>query len=205
MQCLYIDLASNKGLLALVNESSVMAAEHIDQRLEDRELLPRVETLLQGAKCDFSDLTHIACVVGPGGFMSLRVGVALANTLGDQLGIPSAGVHLSDVYAARTQNALWLHSTKKQELFVRGFGEAAKTWPEATHVTLEDLLNILRRDAPFARLLWAGELIPEHRGAIETLGIQECTPCPIEEILPAFLQEQTYTKKILEPWYGRGW
>jgi tRNA threonylcarbamoyl adenosine modification protein YeaZ len=213
VRILYIDLASNKGTLALVTEQEVLAIDHIDQRIEDQELLPRVEGVLGAGRWVFQDLTHIACVVGPGGFMSLRVGVALANTLADQLQIPIAGVHLSDVYEgrwqegkrAKGQDALWLHSTKKQELFVRGFGDAAKVWPEATHVTLEDLLNILRRDAPLARLLWVGELIPEHRDAIEALGMQECTPCPIEEILPRFLAAQEYKKQILEPWYGRGW
>jgi hypothetical protein len=105
----------------------------------------------------------------------------------------------------KLQSCLWLHSTKKQELFVRGFGDAAKMWPEATHVTLEDFLNILRRDAPLVRLLWVGELIPEHREVMEKLGMQERTLCPIEEILPVFLAGQKYKSQILEPWYGRGW
>ena len=196
----------------MATEKSVISAEHIDQRLGDQELMSRVEKTLQIANCKLQDLTQIACVIGPGGFMSLRVAVALANTLSDQLKIPIAGIHLSEVYEERLQIAncklqscLWLHSTKKQELFVRGFGEAAKIWSEATHVILEDFLNILRRDAPLARLLWVGELIPEQRDAIEALGMQECTPCPIEEILPGFLAGQEYKKQILEPWYGRGW
>ncbi len=214
VKCLYIDLASNKGSLALVTKQGVSAIEHIDQRLEDQELLPRVEKLLQDAGSRFEDLTQIVCVVGPGGFMSLRVAVALANTLADQLNIPICGVHLSDVYGGRLQVAgcrlqscLWLHSTKKQELFVRGFGDSAKMWPEATHVTLEDFLNILRRDAPLARLLWVGELIPEHRDvlAASAAEIHESPLLPMEQILPAFLLHHEYKKQILEPWYGRGW
>ncbi|TSC57123.1 MAG: Glycoprotease family protein, partial [Candidatus Peregrinibacteria bacterium Greene0416_62] len=168
MKCLYIDLASNKGLLALVAGESVIAAEHIDQRLGDHELMPRVEALLRVSGSGFTDLTQVACVVGPGGFMSLRVAVALANTLADQLQIPIAGVHLSDVYAARMgneENCLWLHSTKKTELFVRGFGDYEKQWPVAIHVMLEDFVRDI--GALHAKsLFWMGELIPEHRLAM---------------------------------------
>ena len=169
----------------MVTEKSVVAAEHVDQRFGDHELMPRMEALLQVAGCKFEDLTQVACVIGPGGFMSLRVAVALANTLADQLQIPIAGVHLSEVYAARISpspvgeglgvGALWLHSTKKTELFVRGFGDYAKTWPVPMHVMLEDFLDIVRRDVRIARL-YTGELrhgthsprIPEKTGIQKT-------------------------------------
>ena len=216
MRILYIDLASNKGLLALVTEKSVTASDHVDQRMGDQELMPRLEKLLQVAGCRFSDLTQVACVIGPGGFMSIRVGVALANTLADQLGIPVAGVHLSDVYAERMQkgkrkkqDVVWLHSTKKTELFVRGFGDYKKQWPEATHVTLEDFLQSIKKP-----MQWIGELIPEHRTAIASaaevhgstaLTTGEPPLLSLEEILPNFMQHQEFKQQILEPWYGRGW
>lgn len=217
MQCLFINLASHHGLLALVTENAVIASDHVDQRLGDHELVPRLEALLKVAGCAFPDLTHIACVIGPGGFMSLRVGVAFANILADQLGIPSCGIHLSDLcYArweegqegnkAKGQDVLWMHSTKKQALFVRGFGDCAKTWPVPTHVTLEKFVETLRRDVPLARLPWVGELILEHRTAIASAAeVHEPPLLPLEEILPAFLHRQEFKKQILEPWYGRGW
>jgi len=185
-----------------------MASDPVDHRLGDHELLPRVDKLMQDASSRFEDLTHIACVVGPGGFMSLRVGVALVNTLADQLQIPSAGIHLSDVYEARVSNEqlatssyIWLHSTKKQELFVRGFGLYAKQWPEATHVQLEDFVQAIKEP-----LQWVGELIPEHRAAIASVAeIRESPLQNVTEILPALLQHQSFKKHILEPWYGRGW
>jgi tRNA threonylcarbamoyl adenosine modification protein YeaZ len=214
MKCLFIDLASNKGLLALVTEKSVIAAEHIDKRIGDQELMPKVISVLGVGRWAWEDLTHIACVVGPGGFMSLRVAVALANTLADQLKIPIAGMHLSDVYHARMSNEelvmsnyVWVHSTKKTELFVRGFGEYAQTWSVATHVKLEDLLNVLRRDVPFAHLPWVGELIPEHIDTLTSaVGALRAMPLqPVAEILPTFLYHQEFKQQILEPWYGRGW
>lgn len=215
MKCLYIDLASNKGLLALVMEQSVAAAEHIDHRVGDHELMPRLENLLRVAGCGFHDLTQIACVIGPGGFMSLRVGVALANVLSDRLDTPVAGIHLSDLYAARIppplhpspngggeggRGVLWLHSTKKQELFVRSLDPKGQ-WPEATHMKLEDFLQSVEQP-----MHWIGELIPEHQVAIATVGtLYAMSPQDMEQILPAFLHRQVFKKQILEPWYGRGW
>ncbi len=192
----------------MVKEKSVTASDHVDHRLGDQELMPRVEGVLQIANCKWGDLTQIACVIGPGGFMSLRVGVALANTLADQLKIPIAGVHLSDLYATRISNEqvagsnyVWLHSTKKQELFVRGFGSYAKQWPEATHVQLKDFINVMPQP-----MHWVGELIPEHQAALAVVGALRAMPLhDVEEILPAFLQHQEFKKQILEPWYGRGW
>ncbi|MDD5751468.1 MAG: tRNA (adenosine(37)-N6)-threonylcarbamoyltransferase complex dimerization subunit type 1 TsaB [Candidatus Peribacteraceae bacterium] len=101
MRILFIDLASHNGLLACVTEHHVVASVPLDHRVDDGELMTMLEKVLQEAGWKFADLTHVACVTGPGGFMSLRVAVALANTLVHQLKIPGTGVHLSDVYAAR--------------------------------------------------------------------------------------------------------
>lgn len=252
VRILYIDLASHHGLLACIEEDRVVASEHVDHRIGDHELIPLFERLLGVAGWKPADLTQIACVTGPGGFMSLRVAVAFANTLIHQLRIPGAGVQLSDVYAARcnssprfssfhatsiprplppaeegeiafrnsynnknthspsllerglggevnvTQDALWLHSTKKHELFVRGSGKFHALWPEATHCTVVDFLARVHSGAQ-----WTGELIPEHEALIREKGMAPVTLRPIEEILPKFLASQTFTAKLLEPWYGR--
>jgi len=220
MHCLYIDLASHLGLLACVDDRSVVAFRAIDHRIGDHELVPIFEQTLQEVKWVSGDLTHIACVIGPGGFMSLRVASAFANTLMRQLKIPVAGVHLSEVCAARVRHAsprtaqsttpfqgereqgepsfLWLHSTKKHELFVRGFGAYAKVWPEATHLMLENF----SAKAP-AGAMWAGELIPDHEALVREKGMSPVALTPLEEVLPTFLGKQKYEHKLLEPWYGR--
>jgi len=203
MRILFIDLASHDGLLACVGEDRVVTSVPVDHRIADDELIPLFERMLGDAKCKPQDLTHIACVAGPGGFMSLRVAVAFANTLIHQLKIPGAGIHLSDLIAARVQDAkdfFWLHSTKKHELFVCGFGSFASVWPEATHVTVDDFLVRVPSGAA-----WAGELIPEHETFFRDKKLQRASLRPVLDVLPAFLQKQSFTDALLEPWYGRGW
>ncbi len=202
MQCLFVDLASHDGVLACVADDSVASFRTVDQKIGDNELIPLAEATLRDVPWTYEDLTHVACVVGPGGFTSLRVAVAFANTLADQLGVPLAGVHLSDLTAARADVAdfLWLHSTKKQELFVRGFGSSAAFWPEATLVTMEGFLARAPREG-----LWAGELLPEHRDIIALRGLRELPLQGTSDVLPSFLAQRRYGKNLLQPWYGRGW
>jgi len=370
MRYLFLDLASHSGLLACVEDQTIKASEPVDHRIGDHELIPLFEKTLDAAGWKAADLTHIACVIGPGGFMSLRVAVAFANTLIHQLKIPGAGIHLSDLCAARSFSSsgsdeqtsipqplppqeeggcgrgwqksstpadlllyaremrkkpteaeeklweelrhdvlgvrfrrqyvlegaifdfycpelkfvievdgeihdnpeclradqerderfaegyhiktirftndevlhdvegvlgsikkhiqkhspslvergeggevktkrigkgfLWLHSTKKNELFVRGFGFYASLWPEATHVTVEDFL-LHAAEIRESQLRWCGELIPEHEALFKEKKLQPVALCPLAEVLPAFLQKQTFTGKLLEPWYGRSW
>ena len=193
-----------------------MASHPVDHRIDDVLLMSHVEDVLLGAAgWSYPDLTHIACVIGPGGFTSLRVAVALSNTLSHELGIPQCGVHLSDIYAVRAQmknekltvknndaqifhfsfsTSLWLHSTKKHELFIRQFPA------EPRCVTLDELRAIIKPG-----MQWMGELIPEHRVIVEDAGVTEAPMRSLADVLPAFLQAQKFGAQILTPWYGRGW
>ena len=188
MKCLFIDLASKNAMLACV-DSSVVASEVAKERLSDDQLLPMLSRVLDASGWNMQDLTHIVCVVGPGGFTGLRVGITFANVLADELGIPSTGVHLSDLYAARTDDAdaYWMHSTKKDQLFVRG-GQ----WDEPTLITLNEI--------PCGN--WMGELLEEHQKAS---GAEQIPLKSLEDTLPGLVAKFKYSDEILHPWYGRGW
>lgn len=216
MNSLFLDLASNKGFIACVTDDAVVASKPVDHRLGDHELVPAVEKLLKDAGWNYKDLTGVACVLGPGGFTSLRVAVAFANTLAWSVKIPSAGVHLSDLYVVRfpppppqppspegrggSTGSVWVHSTKKTELFIRGFGSLAKIFPEAVCIKLEEF----REKIPEGTA-WMGELIEEHRKVADERKMEPIELQSIEKILPAFLQTLSYENKTLEPWYGRSW
>lgn len=219
MKCLFIDVASGSGLLVCAIEKKVVAFQSIDHRISDSELLRVVKNVLQEACWKYMDIAHIACVIGPGGFTSLRVGVSFANALGAVLGIPVAGVHLSDLYAARIRGQrkfnsfLWLHSTRKHELFVRGFGKFARKWPKPVCMEIPKFLKTLR-GVHIRSLWWVGELLPEHKQVLGTVGAwhgsTELTTGamplqPLQRVLPTFLGFLKYKKQVLKPWYGRTW
>ena len=207
MRILYLDVASHDGLIACVSPDVVVASQSIDHRITDHELMPAIETVLKNAKWKHEDITHIACISGPGGFTSLRVGVSAANALRWALKIPSCGIHMSDVYAARAagvpepplRDVIWIHSTKKHELFLRGFGSYANLAPEASLMKLEDAVAVIPLDTPLI-----GELIPEHQMAFKKRGLHLAELRPTIEILPEFLKAQSYSEQTILPWYGRG-
>ena len=203
MRTFFLDLASHHGTLACVTEERVAALASIDHRLSDHDLQPAIERLLEEAGWTYADLTHVACVTGPGGFTSIRSAIACANIVADQLNIPLAGIHLSELYHARMQPAashLWLHSTKKTHLFARTFGIEESPWNELTLITTEDLKA---KSYQLQATSWTGELIPEHQPLVSDL--QSASLQPLPDILPAFLAAQKYGKELLVPWYGRGW
>src|SRR3989344_8033616 len=135
MRTLFLDSASREHSLALVEGQHTLLWESLPS-LGDA-LLTHLEAALRKVKMAMQEITRIACVTGPGGFASIRTAVTAANTLAYALGIPVAGVHLSEVWAQRVPNPipnpnpslLWLHSTRKNLLFVRGFGGLADTLP----------------------------------------------------------------------------
>jgi len=227
MRILFLDLAShstisNEGAcIACVDETHTKAIHFIDERIDDSELMPVLEETLASSVWTYNDIGCIACVTGPGGFTSLRMAASLANVLSDQLRVPAAEVHLSDVYAARvtTQDTghrtqegkpeswvlnpasfLWLHSTKATQMFVKGFGEFASLWKEPTLITLDDLVQKVPGET-----FVAGEIIPAHEQALREKHVKRLHLSSIEDALPGLLGGLEYKKELLKPWYGRGW
>lgn len=201
MKTFALDLASHHGCIACC-DGGACTLSAVDHRIGDDELLPLVEAVVARGGWTMQQIERVACVTGPGGFTSLRVAVTLANTIAAELGVPRAGLHLSDLWKARCTQAdmLWLHSTKKTELFVRGFGAHAALWPEPVLLPLAEVVAQCPHGA-----YWCGELIPEHQTALQEYALVQATATPVESILPNMVQSLLYSSHPLEPWYGRGW
>lgn len=60
-------------------------------QLKSQRLLPLLKELLKELNLTPKDITEIKVVTGPGSFTGLRVGIAIANTLGFLLSIPING------------------------------------------------------------------------------------------------------------------
>jgi len=68
-------------------------------RIHSIKLLPLISGLLDDLSLSRRDLGGIAVSVGPGSFTGLRIGLAVAKTLAQVLGIPVAGIGSLDVLA----------------------------------------------------------------------------------------------------------
>lgn len=93
MLTLVIDSASASGLLGLVEDDRLVAEERWTVETNySRELLARIESLLGGAGRAVGAIGRIVVNTGPGGYGSLRAGVATAQGLALGLDVPLAGV-----------------------------------------------------------------------------------------------------------------
>lgn len=205
MRTLFFDVASHQKTIALVDDVKAhtqVLADHTDEAA----LLPAIEKLLKDNGQTFETLDRLATITGPGGFMSLRTGIALMNALQWQLKIPMAGIHLSDLWAARAgsgervagSNFLWIHSTKKEMFFISGFGTFKKLWSEAELITLADLQKKINISTSFV-----GEMLSEQKEKLPFL-TEISDIRSIAEVLPAVIEAATFEKRPLLPWYGRG-
>lgn len=190
VRILSLDLASHDGHVACVDGDAVRAIRVVG-RVNETELVPLLEDALEEAGWTKTDIEGVACNLGPGGFTSVRNGVAFANALAHGLGVPLAGYHGSALALSRTGAPWWVHSTRRDQAFVLG-----GPWTEPTLVPVADLPRV---DAPVA-----GDLLDEHRAALAALGASFPAPAPLDAVLPAFLAALDYRTEPLVPWYGRG-
>ena len=93
MPDLGIETASDDAAVAVVDGERVLAEHrwHIETTTS-RELLAQIAAVLQEAGVRRESLTGVAVDVGPGGYGSLRTGVATAQGIALGLGITLAGV-----------------------------------------------------------------------------------------------------------------
>lgn len=85
----FIDTSNNKEVIVSVtiNGKEDKVVEPLNTR-KAQIVLPTLEQLLKKHKKSLQDITAIKVNPGPGSFTGLRVGVAIANTLGYLLQIP---------------------------------------------------------------------------------------------------------------------
>ena len=95
---LFIDTSDNKLIKVglTIDGKEDLTEQAIDNR-RAQVVLPLVEALMKKHKLALKDLSEIKVNVGPGSFTGLRVGVAIANTLGFLLKIPINGKKAGDL------------------------------------------------------------------------------------------------------------
>ncbi len=92
MTKLFIDTSKNTEVIVnLVKDQEKFEKKVVLELHSAQKVLPLIHELLLETNTAISDLTHIEVVLGPGSFTGLRVGTAIANSLGKTLNIPING------------------------------------------------------------------------------------------------------------------
>ena len=77
-----------KVVVSLIVNGKVDTLERFADQRKAQAVLPMIDTLLRRNNVDLKDITSVRVHNGPGSFTGLRVGIAIANTLGYLLQIP---------------------------------------------------------------------------------------------------------------------
>ena len=85
---LYIDTSDREKIVVQFDEKKF---ERVAKEKSSQMLLPFIDELLKENNKQMTDISEIIVATGPGSFTGLRVGVAVANSLGFVLNVPVNG------------------------------------------------------------------------------------------------------------------
>lgn len=177
---LALDTSSDFGALALVEPSTGRVQAELGADVPTKHettLLGRIDALLGLGGIGKRDLTALAVGTGPGGFTSVRVGLATVKGLALALDLPVVGVSSLLALARSVAPASGLVATvvdaHRGELFgamylVEGAGTLALATPFAGAPA--DVAEALRRCAAGMRFIAAGDGLVKHPGLLDALG-----------------------------------
>ncbi|AKM84917.1 TPA: tRNA (adenosine(37)-N6)-threonylcarbamoyltransferase complex dimerization subunit type 1 TsaB [Patescibacteria group bacterium] len=172
-------------------------------RNQSKELLPKIDKLLQEQKIKPAKLKGVAVNIGPGSFTGLRVGVTVANGFGYGLKLPVAGISEFDVVKMLYPKVdIIVLDAKRGELFIQASKTAPKLIPAGklggliktgTRVYLDDYRLV---PATHEQLKKAGTIyIPNlTRSQKMTAMLTAKLPKKFAQVLPVYLRGANITK-----------
>lgn len=97
---LAIDSTSNSCSVGVwKNGGKTAYCEEMASALQSKRLILMIEEALGKSDTGYSDLSSIACTVGPGSFTGIRIGLASARAIGFAASIPVFGFNALEVLA----------------------------------------------------------------------------------------------------------
>lgn len=138
---LLLDTACPRAVVAVARGGVVLAEVYLHEYKRHGELLSgAIETCLERAGYQISDIAAVAVGAGPGSFIGVRIAMAHAKGLCMALQIPMVG--FNTLAGISAQGAKWVAiDARRNEFYVLKTGEKQanllKTLPEDTYLELQ--------------------------------------------------------------------
>lgn len=116
MTVLILDTSSDKLYIGLLSDTTLLSWKEVPHHNQlSNFILTSIETLLQEHQISLSELTRIACGIGPGSFTGTRIGAMVGQTLAFALEIPVIGFPSALLNGDRTLLVQTLQENGKKE------------------------------------------------------------------------------------------
>ena len=144
MKCLAIDTSGTHLTVALVDENSCIYEFYEDTGLRhSTSLMPAVESVLNKAKISLSDVDVFACVVGPGSFTGIRIGVSTVKAFAyanNKKVLPITSFEVLEYNKEKGKN-LAIIDARHNNYYAMGFNDRVESI-SASFLSLEEILKL---------------------------------------------------------------
>jgi tRNA threonylcarbamoyladenosine biosynthesis protein TsaB len=209
MNLLAIDTSTDRAVLALANEEGrLWVATTAAGRRHGRDLLPRLDELLDSAGTRSDGLGAIAVGLGPGSYTGLRVGVTAAKTLAYVTGAPLVGLESLHVIGrdapASALRVSVIADAQRDELYVTDLARPAPGEPlvPLAETRIEALSSWLSRLEAATVVLGPALDSPRVRSSVPDAALPQDrrARAPSGESLIAMAREAMAAGRCENPW-----
>lgn len=176
MNLLMLDASSSSASVCIARPDALIYESYLNNGLtHSSSLMPMVEDALRHAGLDVGEIDVFGCVVGPGSFTGVRIGVATVMGLaGDK---PCAPVDGLEALAAQTATfdgiVVPILDARAGQVYAAQFENGQRIAPDAP-VKLDELLEALA--ATGKKCLFLGDGAAAHRERLEAVDFAVVAP-----------------------------
>ncbi len=104
MNFLFVDSCDNELFVLLYNNGQHYVRTSNGNKKHNSVLLPAIDELLTEANLEIKEIENIACVIGPGSFTGIRLGVTTCNGLSFAIGSNRIAINTFETIAYNNTN-----------------------------------------------------------------------------------------------------
>ncbi|MBD5100869.1 MAG: tRNA (adenosine(37)-N6)-threonylcarbamoyltransferase complex dimerization subunit type 1 TsaB [Clostridiales bacterium] len=154
MNILAVDTTSENMVIAISKNDVIFSRIGMSEsKKHNSQILPMIDELLEEAKITLGEIDYLACVVGPGSFTGIRIGVSSVNALAFALSKKCVSITaLEELAFGVSENDFYCAiDCRHDNYYYARFNNDYKNMKELGEITLQDLEKkdkVIYKDKP---------------------------------------------------------
>ncbi len=149
MKMLAVDTSSAICSVALLDNDNLIDEINLDNgRTHSENLMPIVDEIIKRNNMDVKDIEFISCVVGPGSFTGIRIGVSSIKAIAEVLNVKLAQVTSLETLAANVDGAetiVSLIDARNNQVYCGIFDKDYNLKEEALADSIDEVINHIKK------------------------------------------------------------